>query len=305
MPAGPYTADSAEFANRHSAEIAEIYSRGDGGAFALAPELLAAALMRGARSLADAGPGAVRRYLGVVNATDLVLACACSAGIAAAWEKFIAEYRPILRAAARAIVRDDVVAGELADSLWADLYGLGTRNGERGSILDYFHGRSSLATWLRAVAARRHIDSIRANRANVQIDTVAPDRLPHDAGPRDPDRARLLAILNDAIAAALAALEPRDAMRLRFHYGNSMTLQEIGRIFGEREWTVSRRLKHSRRLIKTRVDATLRGAGLDSAAIGQCYAQALEDWPFAIAALNEAGPDDRTRQVAASRPFKL
>ena len=43
-------------------------------------------------------------------------------------------------------------AEELADSLFAELYGLSAE--KRGSLLRYFHGRSSLKTWLRAVLAQ-------------------------------------------------------------------------------------------------------------------------------------------------------
>jgi DNA-directed RNA polymerase specialized sigma24 family protein len=40
--------------------------------------------------------------------------------------------------------------------LYADLYSK--------SLFRYFQGRSSLATWLRAVLSQRYVDRIRANR---------------------------------------------------------------------------------------------------------------------------------------------
>ena len=55
-------------------------------------------------------------------------------------------------------------ARELADSIYADLFGLQERDGERRSLFRYFHGRSSLATWLRAVLAQRQVDRVRATR---------------------------------------------------------------------------------------------------------------------------------------------
>src|SRR2546430_16826750 len=88
-----------------------------------------------------------------VHANDLALASACATGDEAAWERFIREYRPILYRAADALDSTGR-ARELADALYADLYGLG----ERQSLFRYYQSRSSLATWLRAVLAQRYID---------------------------------------------------------------------------------------------------------------------------------------------------
>ena len=42
--------------------------------------------------------------------------------------------------------------------------GFAERDGERQSLFRYFHGRSSLATWLRAVLAQRVVDAVRVER---------------------------------------------------------------------------------------------------------------------------------------------
>ena len=73
------------------------------------------------------------------------------------------EHRPGLYRAADAIAPGGN-GRELADSLYADLFGLQSQGGERRSLFRYFHGRSSLATWLRAVLAQRHVDGIRTGR---------------------------------------------------------------------------------------------------------------------------------------------
>src|SRR5882762_6812610 len=85
------------------------------------------------------------RYLASLHVEDLALACACSAGDEAAWEHFIREQRPRLYRAADALAPGGA-ARELADSLYADLYGLDDRGKGRQSLFRYFHGRSSLAT---------------------------------------------------------------------------------------------------------------------------------------------------------------
>src|SRR5438093_688088 len=95
-------------------------------------------------------------------AADLELAARCAAGDAAAWERFIVEYRPVLYRADDALDRSGG-ARQLADSLYAELYGVGD-GGERRSLFQYFHGRSSLATWLRAVLAQRYVDRLRLQK---------------------------------------------------------------------------------------------------------------------------------------------
>src|SRR5207247_5507441 len=118
-----------------------------------------------AKRFGETAPNAerIQEYFATLHAQDLVLACACAEGSESAWNEFVAEYRNYLRAAAAAILRRpaaDPAAIELADSLFADLYGLsGGKPGGR-SLFRYFHGRSSLKTWLRAVLSQRSLDSL-------------------------------------------------------------------------------------------------------------------------------------------------
>src|SRR5437588_6520371 len=68
-----------------------------------------------------------QEYFAALHIKDLALACACADGSENAWNDFVADYRGYLRAAAAAILRksvSDPAAIELADSLFADLYGI-------------------------------------------------------------------------------------------------------------------------------------------------------------------------------------
>jgi hypothetical protein len=89
------------------------------------------------------------------------LAAACGVGIDNAWEEFVRRYRPILYSAARVIAGDEFRARELADSLYADLYGMGLPKGRRRSLLDLFHGgrSSSAAAWWSFMHALEQIAS--------------------------------------------------------------------------------------------------------------------------------------------------
>ena len=164
----------------------------------------------------------VARYLSSLHLEDLALACACALGESAAWDHFVLEMRPGLYRAADALDPTGA-ARELADSLYADLYGVDQRGGARQSLLRYFHGRSSLSTWLRAVLAQRHVDRIRVDRRMEPLPEELPTRAPATA---DPDCARLVDVLRSALETAVARLEPRDRLRLGCYYAQQLTLGE-------------------------------------------------------------------------------
>jgi RNA polymerase sigma factor (sigma-70 family) len=228
---------------------------------------------------------AIRAYLDSLHAVDLALACACSDGNAAAWELFMGRFRPELYRAGRAIAGEPA-GRELADSLYAELYGLREVAGQRKSLFDYFLGRSKLTTWLHAILAQRHVDGIRrARRTEPLEEGVAGEPTSHDsaatASSPDPERNRFLAILQAVLTAALAALAARDRLRLAYYYVEGLTLAEIGRLMGEHEASVSRKLERTRREIRKHVEGALRQEKkLSAAQLQLCYEYAREEWPF-------------------------
>ena len=208
-----------------------------------------------------AAAGEIESYLASLHLADLALGCACADGNDAAWDHFVLEFRPTLYRAADAIDPSGA-ARELADLLYAELFGFRNPSRdvsshqssmtpgaeERRSLFLYFHGRSSLATWLRAVLTQRHVDAIRA-RARVEP-LPEEDGLPATSvSGEEPmvDRSRFLAAIQRTLLAAIAVLEPRDRLRLGCYYAQQMTLAEIGRLLREHEATVSRNLARSRR----------------------------------------------------------
>src|SRR5580658_4949506 len=233
----------------------------------------------------------IQGYLDSLHAADLALACACSNGNAAAWDFFVAQYRPELYRAARAIA-GEASSRELADSLYAELYGLREVAGQRKSLFDYFLGRSKLTTWLHAILAQRHVDGIRRARRTEPLEegeagepssTNSAASLAGSAAASspDPERNRFLAILQVVLTAALDALAPRDRLRLAYYYVEGLKLAEIGRLVGEHEATVSRKLERTRREIRKRVEGALRQEKkLSAAQLQLCYEYAREEWPF-------------------------
>jgi RNA polymerase sigma factor (sigma-70 family) len=213
-------------------------------------------------------------YLDSLYIEDLALASACVAGCRAAWDHFVLQYRPVLYRSAEAIDPTGA-ARELADSLYADLYGLDDDH-ERRSLFRYFHGRSSLATWLRSVLAQRWVDLLRTRK---RIDPL-PDDLPIALGASsipDPDAARYGPVLQEALEEAVSRLESRDALRLRLYYQQRLTLAEIGRMLREHEATVSRQLARTRKSIRGDAEDALRQRGLGDDEITRCLELALED----------------------------
>ena len=218
------------------------------------------------------------RYVAALHKDDLALAVACSMGDEAAWERFVAEYAPLLRRAARAIDPTGR-ADELADSLIGELFGVGP-GGARPSLFRYFHGRSKLGTWLRAVLAQRHVDMLRASKRLEPLADNAADEV-GSAGPDHelaPERTRFQSMMHDACGSAIQALPARDRLRLSCYYLQRKPLAAIGKMLGEHEATVSRHLTRIRVEIREAVDARLRkDHGLDDEAIAECFRTIVDD----------------------------
>jgi RNA polymerase sigma factor (sigma-70 family) len=242
----------------------------------------------------------LEEYLETLHIDDLILATACMQGSESAWEHFIAGYREYLRAAAGSITkgsRSGVDAQELADSLFAELFGL--VDGKRGeaSLFRYFHGRSSLKTWLRTLLAQRHIDGLRRTRRLESLDRedgeeerVHPAQLTPASVP-DPHRSRYLSRFVLALNDGLASLAIEDRKRLELYYARKKTLAEIGRLLGEHESSSSRNLERARRELRAKVEDCLRTGRhvpeisqnlppLSDAEIALCFQYAAEDSPI-------------------------
>jgi len=263
------------------AQVERLHRQASAERWGLSREIFAEALSASAaKAFAGSAPTAraVERYLESLRLEDLALACACATGNDAAWDHFVAELRPVLYRAADALDSSGS-SRELADSLYADLYGLKDREGARRSLLRYFHGRSSLATWLRAVLAQRYVDSVRARRRFDPIpDDDSPKAIPTAGLPADPDRSRYQSLIRRALGEALARLDARDRLRLGCYYAQQLTLAETGRVLREHEATVSRHLTRTRRALREVIEQDLRTqARLTDSEIAECFESVTDD----------------------------
>jgi RNA polymerase sigma-70 factor (ECF subfamily) len=260
--------------------VERLYRRAEAGRWSLPRDVFARALQASAeRALAGHAQtsASIARYLETLHAADVALACACASGHEAAWDHFVLEYRPILYRAADAL---DARGGarDLADALYAELYGVADRWSSSGSLFRYYHGRSSLATWLRAVLSQRFVDRIRATQRLDPLQDEEPIARPSASRAADPDRSRYLALMQLALTAATGALAARDRLRLDLYYAQQMTLAQIGRMLGEHEATVSRQLARTRRDIRRAMERYLSTeGGLSDEQMARCFESTMED----------------------------
>jgi len=306
MPDNSTLASLDGFLAHHRELIRRLFAECEYGRWSLPEEAFAEGLRRSALKRfgdAVAGPGEIQAYLQSLHLEDLALACACIEGIEAAWEFFIDNFREDLRRAARAMFRasgraGDARADEMADSLYAELYGVRSGSGgSRKSLFEYFHGRSKLSTWLRAVLAQKQIDLFRGGAKTVSLDAGDDSEQPSKPVKRtqpeslDPDREAYLRRVDRAFTAALASLAPRERLILACYYVDQIKLAEIGRMLHEHESTVSRQLERTRRALRDSVARALQCAvpasdgrpaepALDAAQVGLAFEYAVEDWPF-------------------------
>ena len=172
---------------------------------------------------------------------DLALAQACARGVEHAWDQFLVLYREKLFRVALGIAGDESVARELADSLYADLFGMRGGQDGRRSKLESYTGRGSLEGWLRTVLAQEYVNRYRSQRRFVPfVETVEVQTYEEVLKEASPSEQARVTQITDAV---LAALSPEEQFLLAAYYLDSRTLSEIGRMLGLHESTVSRRLE--------------------------------------------------------------
>jgi RNA polymerase sigma-70 factor (ECF subfamily) len=191
---------------------------------------------------ATASPKEVSDFLTHLHVEELALARACALGSEVAWEVFLTRYREKLYHAAHSMVQGDANARELADSLYADLYGTRQTDGRRISKLTSFTGRGSLEGWLRAVLAQEYVNRFRRQQRLVSLEEQAEAGAQFEAETADPAQA-IDARLREATDQALECLAAEDKFILSSYYLDGRRLAEIARLVGVHESTISRKLE--------------------------------------------------------------
>lgn len=221
----------------------------------------------------EASVAEIDNFLDALRADDLCLVVACERGDDAAWADLMEGFRATVLSAARGASANGDAAAELAESVWADLYGLRARaDGSVSGKLAYYSGCGSLGGWLRAVVGQLAVDRHRKTARLVQTEeTMDFDRLarePHEetdnftvAAAPDPERAlagrETAAALERALQHALAGLDAEDRLLIKLYYFDDLRLREAGAVLGVHEATASRRLTRLHTDVRKRVEAFL------------------------------------------------
>lgn len=201
------------------------------------------------------------RFWRELKLEELVLARGCANGHELAWRDFLNRYREKLYEIARGITKEDCSARELADSIYADLYGTSERDGHRVSRLDFYMGRGSLEGWLRTVVAQEFVNRYRKQKRLVSLDEQEEDGVQFSAAdhnPAGPADSRLSAAVDEA----LGLLPAEDRLVLASYFLDDRTLTEIGRVLRVHESTISRRLERLLKGLRKQVLAGLVARGM-------------------------------------------
>ncbi|HEY7617338.1 MAG TPA: RNA polymerase sigma factor [Terriglobales bacterium] len=240
----------------------ELYQRSGAGRFGLSDHEFAAILEEiGAKYVPTASPDELRDLYGGLRLEELGLARACAAGNELAWETFLLRYREKLYDMATGIARESSRARELADELYADLYGTVTRDGQRICKLASYTGRGSLEGWLRTVMAQAYVNRYRIQRRLVSLDEESEDGTQFAS--REPD----LPVAVDprveaAVDEALGMLSAEERYLLASYYLDERTLAEIARTLSVHESTISRKLDKLAKSLRKEILAGLGQRGM-------------------------------------------
>lgn len=203
----------------------------------------------------------LRAFFLSLRVDELALARACAAGHNAAWEVFLTRYREKLHLSALRIAREDSAARELADTLYADLYGTTIRDGQRVSKLASYSGRGSLEGWLRTVLAQEYVNRYRRTKRLVSLEEESEEGVQFAAPDPQPVPAadNRLAQATDEV---LAYLPSEDRIVLSAYYLDGRTLADIARMLGVHESTISRKLDKLAKSLRKQIIAVLTKRGM-------------------------------------------
>lgn len=255
----------------------------------LAPRIRTAVEKYVLREDANAALESLSSFIDKLQAEDLCLIVACERGEETAWNELVERFSATVKSAARSASSNEAAAEDLAQSIWAELYGLRPRNdGKPAGKLAYYSGVGSLAGWLRAVVAQLAVDQHRKQSRLVQPEEDAElERLAIRTKPAtqlqitaagDPERAigdKLAQIgMQDALFRALKDLPDEDRLLVKLYYFDNLRLHEAGAVLGVHEATASRRLNRIHVRLHDRVETILiNEQGWTKSETERCFAE--------------------------------
>jgi RNA polymerase sigma-70 factor (ECF subfamily) len=289
--------------DRSGLEIHELWLEAEADSVGLAQGELATVLLTiGVKYNYGLPPGTIATRTQVagfwrsLQLRDLALAHACALGREPAWQQFMTRYRDSLTQTAIGITSSAALGRELADSFYAELFGLTERGEERRSPLAYYSGRGSLKGFLRATLAQRFVDHHRRTHRETPLTT--DDLLATSPGPTP--TADTLSRLSQALRTTLGSLADEERFLLSSFFLDRRTLLEISRVLCVHEATVSRRLQRLTARLHHGLLENLQTSGLSKAAAEEAMATDPRDIDVNLRLLLQASQGETFLKQGAS-----
>jgi RNA polymerase sigma-70 factor (ECF subfamily) len=259
------TSPAGAFEEQPSAAVREFAAEHHGSCgaaqFGLDPTALACLLAQVARQVGPFDDAASElRFLGSLRLEELVLARACAYGNERAWEVFLNRYRNTLYESAYKIAAEESQARLLADSLYAELYGVDAKGQQRTSKLVYYQGRGSLQGWLRVVIAQEYINRYRSTKRETSLEAAVEEGAQFASS--EQEQAVSDPRVEQAASAELAALEANERFLLVAYFLDRRTLAEIAKLQGVHESTISRKLERITNGVRKSIRKRLMQSGM-------------------------------------------
>ena len=243
------------------------------------------------KNLGEGATQAARfKFLAALHTTDIYLAGACALPSEVAWVRFIATYQKYVNDLVAFFFGASSCAKELAASVLTDMF-LPDSSG-RSRIASY-DGRSSLATWLRAIVNRRTINERERKWNSVErldSQTEVADLTGIELAEATLRASRYGGMVRHCFKCACEKLTERERLMLLWRYDEQLQVSQIAHIFAVNPSTVSRQLEQTYR--KLREDVVLMLASkykLGAAAIEECLTEILESPYYSLLLALKAG----------------
>ncbi len=279
--------------------VDELYTRSDASSLGISVDdwcgILGAVVDRYIESTGTADT--VRDFLSKIRVDELALVRACSAGSELAWERFLTKYREQLYEMGAAIAKDDVRGHELADSLYAELYGVNARGECRRSKFESYTGIGSLGGWLRTVLAQSFIDRYRYEQRFVDWDEEQGGQV----------------LANNSSGETYVAVDPRleratddvvnqlsdeDRYILVCHFLDGPPLSDLASTLNVHVSTISRRIEKITRSLRKEIVKRLQAQGMSRAQAEEALSVDVRDLR-----VNLRQQLEKFSQQKASEPF--
>jgi RNA polymerase sigma-70 factor, ECF subfamily len=132
------------------------------------------------------------------------------------------------------LVRDETLAEDLLSEVFLDVW--------RRAVS--FEARSSVSTWLLAIARYKALSALR-RRTDAQLDDEIAAAIPDPAD--DPERALQNTERNELLRRSLARLSPEHGEVIDLVYYHGKSIAEVAKIVGVGEATVKTRMFYARK----------------------------------------------------------